>query len=324
MVISKEALSSGKHGQSVRGVVLIKHYAKKQTKTGKDYIEGQVMNGVPVQFKVWSGSLALSKLLSEDYSNVPTMISGTWDEYMGSLSIVVDDVCAAEGYTPVDFMESPYNMESYCQAIVSLCQKNLSPKCMALANTFIFNNEAVFSRFKEEFAAMGHHDNCKGGLLVHTYKALCLMSWVLRTYDTLLSDGDASTDNLEQRRSDRRDLLMFGTLIHDIGKIDEMQYGVYQPNSAISHRILGLDYLFAHKDEIIATYNEKWYRDLQSIIVEHHDEWADPCRTVVSYVVNRVDVLDAQLTGLCQNIEQKLIEDSTGAKVFMDSKPLSL
>lgn len=324
MVLTKEALSSGRHGQVVKGVVLIKQYTKRQTKTGKDYVEGQVMNGVTVPFKSWSGSLALSKLLSEDYSNVPTLVSGTWDEYQGTLSIVVDDVCAADGYNPIDFMESPYDVESYYQALISLCEKNLSSKGMALANAFIFNNQKVLNSFKVEFAAMSHHDNCKGGLMVHTYKALCLMSWILRTYPSLLFDGDSSEGNVEERRLNRKDLLILGTLIHDIGKIDEMHYGVYQPNSAISHRILGLDYLYALKNEIIATYDEKWYRDLQSIIVEHHDEWADPCRTVVAYVVNRVDVLDAQLTGLCQAIEQKIVEDTTGAKVYMDSKPLSL
>lgn len=319
MVLSKEALSSGRHGQSVKGIVLIKQYTKRQTKTGKDYVEGQLMNGVSVPFKSWSGSLALTKLLSEDYSNIPTLVSGTWDEYQGSLSIVVDDVCAAEGYSPMDFMESPYDLDSYAQALISLCEKNLSAKGMALANAFVFNNSKVFDSFKVEFAAMSHHDNCKGGLMVHTYKALCLMSWILRTYPQLTFDGSDSGNSV-----DRKDLLILGTLIHDIGKIDEMHYGVYQPNSAISHRILGLDYLFALKNEIIASYDEKWYRDLQSIIVEHHDEWADPCRTVVAYVVNKVDVLDAQLTGLCQAIDQKIVEDTTGAKVYIDSKPLAL
>lgn len=320
-IITKEALQSGSHGSAIRGILLVKQYTKRQTKTGKDYIEGQLMNGVQVAFKAWSGSSALVKLLSEDYSNIPTFITGTWDEYQGSLSIVVDDVTAVDGYNPIDFMESPYNMETYAASIKALCEKRLSTKGMALANLFLFNNVETWNRFKEEFAAKGHHDNCKGGLLVHTYKALCLMSWILTTYPTLQFDG---VEQSEERCSNRRDLLLFGTLIHDLGKIDEMHYGVYQPNSAISHRILGLDYLFKYREEIIATYDEKWYRDLQSIIVEHHDEWGDPCRTVVSYVVNRVDVLDAQLTGLCQNIEQKLVEDTTGVKVFMDNKSLAI
>lgn len=320
-ILSKEALTSGVAGQSVEGIVLMKQYAKRLTKTGKDYIEGQLMNAVSVAFKAWSESNALRKLLSEEYSNVPVLIKGTWSEYQGSLSIVLDDIFAIEGYSPIDFMESPYNTEAYANAVKTLCKKNLSESGMKIANLLLFENESVWKRFCEEFAAKGHHDNVKGGLLAHTYKLLFFMSNVLATYQTLLFDGEG-TD--EKSRTNRKDLIYLGTLIHDIGKIDEMQYGVYQPNSAISHRILGLDYLFEHKNEIIETYDIKWYRDLQSILVEHHNEWADPCRTVVSYVVNLVDVLDAKFTGLCQNIEQKLIEDTSGSKVFMDDMPLAL
>ena len=39
------------------------------------------------------------------------------------------------------------------------------------------------TRFKVEFAAMSHHDNCKGGLLAHTYKVLLLMKFVCRQYE---------------------------------------------------------------------------------------------------------------------------------------------
>jgi 3'-5' exoribonuclease len=110
---------------------------------------------------------------------------------------------------------------------------------------------------------------------------------------------------------------MLGTLLHDIGKVDEMHFGIYQPLSAVTHRVLGLDYIFAMKDDIIAIYNEKWYRDLQSIIVEHHGEFGDPCRTVPAYLVHKLDCLDSILTGIQQAVEDPSI-DTAGSKIYVD------
>ena len=117
---------------------------------------------------------------------------------------------------------------------------------------------------------------------------------------------------------------MIGSLLHDIGKTMEMNYGVYQPNSAISHRILGLDILYKYRADIESAYDEKWFRDLQSIIVEHHGEFADPCRTVVAYVVHKVDCFDSVMTCLAQSLDESMMTDTSGSSVRIDGDFLTV
>ncbi len=317
-VISQKSIKEAKGGIPVNGVILVKGYSVKLTKNGKEYIEGQMQSGSLIPFKAWGQSTAFSMLKNNDFSNCPSMISGNFDEYNGTVSIVVDSIAAVEGYTPSQFLEVRYQKDAYANALKQIVQANTSEKGYSLASKILFDDAKLFDRFAEEFAAKSHHDNCKSGLMVHTFKVLCLMSWVLQTYPNLLTDGE------NKNSQDRKDLYMIGALLHDIGKTMEMNYGVYQPNSAISHRILGLDILYKYRADIESTYDEKWFRDLQSIMVEHHGEFADPCRTVVAYVVHKVDCFDSVMTGLAQSLDESMMTDTSGSSVRIDGDFLTV
>lgn len=317
-VISQKVIKEAKGGVPVNGVILVKGYSVKLTKNGKEYIEGQMQSGSVIPFKAWGQSSAFSMLKNNDFSNCPSMISGSFDEYNGTVSIVVDTIVAVDGYTPSQFLEVRYQKDAYANALKQIVQANTSEKGYSLASKILFDDAELFDRFAKEFAAKSHHDNCKSGLMVHTFKVLCLMSWVLQTYPNLLTDGE------NKNSQDRKDLYMIGSLLHDIGKTMEMNYGVYQPNSAISHRILGLDILYKYRADIESAYDEKWFRDLQSIIVEHHGEFADPCRTVVAYVVHKVDCFDSVMTGLAQSLDESMMTDTSGSSVRIDGDFLTV
>lgn len=298
-VITEQMLRSGKDGETCYGILLLKSYTRKLTKNDKPYFEGKIQSGSAIlPIKVWNGSAAFSKMDSEDYTNMVCMITGEYNQYQGNISVVISDIAAVSGYTPEQFYEVKYNKVAYKDALIKLCEQYVSEKGMALLNKMLFQNEDVIERFCSEFAASGHHDNCLSGLLVHTYKVSWLMSWMLATYPEICLKEDGSKD------ADKRDLYMIGAVMHDIGKIDEMHYGVYQPESAVSHRIIGLDYLYQFRADIEEAYSSAWFRNFQSIIVEHHGEFADPCRTVFAYAVHNADMLDSCMTLLAQTITE--------------------
>lgn len=317
MVVTRDTLLSGRDGELVSGVVLIKGYSQKVTKAGKPYIDGFLQSGVIVPFKIWDGNPLLSEFLKYDYTNTPCQINGTFNVYQGTTSIILNAVYPTEEYSPEQFFEVKYNASLYTNALIDACNSVLSTKGVALLNQILFSNSKLMERFTKEFAASGHHDNCLSGLLAHTYKVVCLMSWVLATYSKIVSKPDGTID------ADKKDLLIIGAVLHDIGKVDEMKFGVYQPLSTVTHRVLGLDYLFDNKDAIIGTYNEKWYRDLQSIIVEHHGEFGDPCRSVVAYVTHKADMFDCQMTMLEQTIDAATSQGISD-KVYVDGGYLAL
>ena len=196
----------------------------------------------------------------------------------------------------------------------------LSEKGRETLDRLLYQNEALVSRLKEEFAAMSHHDNCKGGLLAHTVKMVDFLPIVLDNYPVLFSDKDDSGQLKES--PDKRDLLVIGCILHDIGKTREMDYGVYQKGSFVSHRFFGAEMVEEHKDYIVGQYGEEWFYHLIAILLQHHDQFGDPCRDVYALIVHKIDDIESSLTNLSQEIEQNGNTDPSGQFIWYDNKTL--
>lgn len=314
-VITKEQLQNLQPSQQISGILLIKDYNVALTKNGKEYIQGNVQSGISIPYKSWGNSSAFTKFKSEAYENVPSFISATVDNYGGSISLIIDSVQAVDGYTPDQFFPVRYNIDAYWDALIKQIKQRVSDKGYALCDKILFSNKELADRFKVEFAAMNHHDNCKGGLLAHTYKVVTHVANIIANYGTIVvRDGAASQDYT--------DLLYIGALLHDIGKTEEMNFGVYQPDSIVTHRYLGVEFIQPFKDEIVSTYDLTWYYNLISILLQHHDEFGEPCKTVASYIIHLADDYDATLTLLSQQMES--VKNEVGARFKINDKYLTI
>jgi 3'-5' exoribonuclease len=222
-----------------------------------------------------------------------------------------------EGYNAQQFIPVIYDKEAYWGAALSILKANLSEKGMGVLEELLLKNQELVERFKTEFSASNHHDNCLSGLLAHSYKMLVMLNTMLPMYKSVLAEDGENPD-------DRKDLLYIGTFLHDIGKTKEMEYGVYTQNSAVSHRFFGAELVAEHKESIIGVYNEKWYYELCSIMLEHHGEFADPCRTWAAMIVHWLDVFESRMQGFIQQKEKQVNEDSTGRYVWFDECRLAL
>lgn len=292
------------NGDAVSGIILLKDVVRATTKNGKPFFHGSVCSGTDVSFKAWDNSEAFKMLEREDLAGKVVYISGNWNEYMGVFNIILDTVMTnAElvAIDPMNFIESKYNIDAYWSGLQNIMKSTLTEKGMLLANKFLFENEEVANAFKVEFAAKSHHDNCKAGLLAHTYKVCYLMQVTLNLYKDIVD----------------KDLVMLGVLLHDIGKIKEMHMGVYQPCSKVTHRFLGIEML--DKDLIVENYGEDWYYELVSIMLQHHGEWGDPCKTVSARLVNLVDEFEAKAMLIKQAVD---ISDNCGT-INIDGQYLS-
>lgn len=292
------------NGDAVSGIILLKDVVRATTKNGKPFFHGSVCSGTDVSFKAWDNSEAFKMLEREDLAGKVVYISGNWSEYMGVFSIILDTVMTNEelvAIDPMNFIESKYNIDAYWSGLQNIMKSTLTEKGMLLANKFLFENEEVANAFKVEFAAKSHHDNCKAGLLAHTYKVCYLMQVTLNLYKDIVD----------------KDLVMLGVLLHDIGKIKEMHMGVYQPCSKVTHRFLGIEML--DKDLIVENYGEDWYYELVSIMLQHHGEWGDPCKTVSARLVNLVDEFEAKAMLIKQAVD---ISDNCGT-INIDGQYLS-
>lgn len=314
--VSKEMLEGLKAGTSLRGVLLVQSYSEKTTKNGKPYIDGLLQSGVTVAFKCWNNSNAFASLHNEDYKGVVAYVSGEVQEYQGMISVVLDSVQAVDGFDISLFMKKRYNADSYWSNLrTSYLDNLLSQKGLAVFDK-VFTPEIV-ERFKVEFAASSHHDNCLSGLLAHTYKMVMFGGLIPKLYPNLfVKQGEKEVSQ------DRVDLFILGICFHDIGKILEMNNGVYQPCSRVTHRILGIELIEKCKDAIVEAYGELGYYDLVSIIVQHHDEFDDKARTTLAYAVFLLDNMEAKFMGLQQEMEERVQGTGADAKVRFDDRYL--
>lgn len=211
-----------------------------------------------------------------------------------------------------------YDKEAYFQAFVNLVKARVSDKGYQLFDKLLLQNTELVERFKSEFAAKSHHDNCLSGLLAHSYKVVQLMGVLVDMYPRL-SVVDGQTISAEQK-----DLYILGAALHDIGKTQEMEYGVYQPNSAVSHRFFGAEYLVENKEFIVGLYDDKWYYDLCSVMLQHHGEFGDPCATLSAMLVHWVDMLESRAQLVVQMMDANVAETKAGQSIKVDGSFITL
>ena len=311
--------------ESISGIVSIHSYSRGMTKgaNSKPYINGKLnlKDGEYIDFKVWSNkdSSLVDILSKESLTGAIVVINATVDEYNGKKSLVVTTM----GVPPedfrideTDFYSKRYNKEAYLNALKSIVKNNVSDKGFELASKILFDNKEICDRFSVEFAGISHHDNCLSGVLAHTYKCLCIMNTVLSMYPYLMYEEE----NQGVVSQSRKDLYILGMLLHDIGKIQEMNMGVYQKKSCITHRALGMEMLFPYKEDIIKIYGEDWYYKLLSICLQHSHVYEDKAKTVFAYVTFLVDNMESTFTNLGQKFSNNEITVSdAGSTIFYDS-----
>lgn len=309
-IITKEMLQNLVEGSPITGTILLQGFSVQLTKTGKEYVIGTLTSGESISFKAWSSSNAFDIIKSaSNISGKAVSITGTVETYNGVQSIILSNVTVVEDADLSVFLEEKYDANAYWISLRNLVFNYISDTGKELANKTLFENEAVSDRFKIEFAAHSHHDAVKSGLLAHTYKVVQNTINILLTYPNLA------------KTQDEKDLIILGALLHDIGKTIEYNLGNPQPLSFLTHRIVGIEML--DKTLISSLYSEMWYYQLVAILVQHHGEYDDNCRTVASYIVHKADVMDSLFTDLNTALE-KPIRGNTGDYVKAESYKLSL
>lgn len=193
-----------------------------------------------------------------------------------------------EGLYKKDFYAEKYAADAYWVNLCKTVCSNISEDGSKVFEA-IFNDE-LKERFCEEFAAIGHHDNCRSGLLAHTAKVAKVCT-VIKVYPEIMSRVG-------------KDLLFIAAAVHDIGKVREYDNGVIsEEGKRISHNISGILMLEQHKDVIVDLKGEQFYTDLVSVIATHHGEYGERPRTVIAYVIHLIDCLESNLASINQQLE---------------------
>lgn len=160
----------------------------------------------------------------------------------------------------------------------------------ALTVRLISKNSKAFS---SSSAAKSMHHNLMGGLLYHTYRMVKAAYSICDIYTTL-----------------NREVLVCGTALHDIGKIEELstsELGAanYTPDGRLfGHALIGIemiDKMVAEADSAAGreTYNREDVRLLKHLIASHHGtlEWGAITLPAVpeAMVLHNIDMIDSRM-----------------------------
>lgn len=294
-ILEAQSLTGKPDNTPVAGLFIVKDYQKRETRNGSYYIEGTLEAKGVINFKAWGNSDAFVSLDGADYRGQVCYGGCSVNLYGGSLSLIMNSVKAVslEGtdISESSFYTSKYDGDKYFSGIVTLLKKNLADPSTLEVFKLLFSDPDILERFRVEFAAKNFHDNCKSGLVAHTYKVLYI-SKVLKLYPEILKTEGSL------------DLILLGCAIHDIGKVFEYTNGsILGVGKIVSHHTFGVEILLKHKQEIVDLKGEEFFYRLCAIVEQHHGEYEEEPRTIEAYIIHLIDKFESSLQLLDQKLE---------------------
>ena len=309
-------LTAVKDGTNISdAIVYISGYEKKLKKDGKSYyIAGNFMNKESaISFKVWDAPI-VDVMGQTNLAGCVVKISGAASSYMNAIDIKITSIALADEKeypkslflktAPVDKLFKEFG--DFIVSVLSSIGVNIVQG--------IFKSENLFDRFKQEFAGSKMHDAQVGGLLNHTLKMLRIAKVVCQ--------NEPRIDSIPHFK----DMLYMGIIFHDIGKVYEMDLGVYTDVSFVTHRTLGMEILVKYKAPIIQYFDEHFYYTMLSVLQGHHGkEWGDAPTSVAAFLVHLIDMVDSQTTGIFDKIERNEVNQRAGNNtVYVDGSYLTV
>ena len=224
-------------------------------------------------------------------------LEGMVEKYLNQTYIRVLHARVDEA-VPVDFFQvgTRHSISQLQETLRQFMNKVYHPGLHTLLLRCFSTDE--LARFYRWPAAVRHHGAIRGGLLEHTVNV------------TLIAD------RLTQIYVCDQNLVLAGALLHDIGKLEELEeqigVGFTAAGRMFGHIVLGALYIQAQARQV-AELDEATRQDLLHIILAHHGtkEFGSPvCPvTIEALIVHQADTAEAKITGFLDHCERTATPD---------------
>jgi 3'-5' exoribonuclease len=192
-----------------------------------------------------------------------------------------------------------------------------NPSLKTLVDNILCENETLFTRMP---AAQNFHHSYTAGLLEHV--------WSMARIAALLGEHYARYyDQLDPPLN--RGLIVAAAILHDIGKLRELQYHPVEAKytkegNLIGHIVLGRD-MVREAAQRIEGFPPELLLNLEHAILAHHGkrEFGSPVipNTIEAFIVSCVDELDAKMNIMVQERMNSQTDDDFTDRVFaMDNR----
>ena len=297
-------ISDLKEGEAIDSVYLVREKSFDITKNGNPYISLELSDKTGmVDCRKWDALKSLFDSFGvDDFVKVKAKV----EFYRNYPQLKLDSIEKAEEksvdisiYVPV----SDKNIGSMLKDFLSEMEAVRNPHLKALAHN-IFSDREIAEKFKTAPAATDFHHPYLGGLLEHTLACVELAKMIASKY-----------------RDINVDLLLCGTALHDIGKIEELSYrrSFYYTDKGrlLGHIVLGVNLVSSVIDKI-PDFPEELKNLVLHIMLSHHgeQEWGSPKRPMCfeAIILHHIDNLDAKINGFRHFVKTYNDPDSSWTK----------
>ncbi len=299
-------ISDFKSGIGIEGCYILKDAAIKLASNGRRYLSGVISDrSGEADLMMWDyqGTVSASDV------GEAVLLKGTVGEYKGSLQVTgIRIQLAPEGtYDINDLVPSaPIDRERAAEYIKETLSSVTDDDYRRIAETLLQRHMDEFIRIP---AAKSVHHGFLYGLLMHT-------AYMLRTADFLAKQYSTVID---------RNLLITGTILHDLAKIDEFcisKYGLVTDYSAkgqlIGHLVAGAMNIAEVAKELGV--DDKKSMLLQHMILSHHGTPEHGAAVVPmcaeAELLHYIDLIDSRMEIYAENLKEMDVDCFSQKSIF--------
>jgi 3'-5' exoribonuclease len=288
MAKEKFIANLGAGSELLNEAFLLHDVVRRQSKDGRPFLltilrdrTGQI-NGV-----YWDVPLTVDAWVRP---GLAVLISGKVNTYKDNLQVNISDIARTNGIDMADFL--PASRRPKADMIAELCETiaTLADPWQTLA-AYLLQEGPLADPFTAAPAARGMHHAYVGGLLEHSLSMATLAGHLAGQYPFV-----------------NRDLLICGTLLHDLGKALEYSLadgiGVTDDGRLVGHIVRGVVVVEQAAAELGFPAAE--LQQLVHLIVSHHGtyEWGSPVlpKTIEAVLLHQIDLLDSRVAGFMDHV----------------------
>lgn len=283
-MLNQTKLKQLKNQDKIDHFLLLSNFSLKAAKTGKSFLDLELRDEtISLNAKMWSGFESIVENLK---TGIVLKVIGIVDEFNNQLQIKIERLKIADindNITIEDFLpKSKRNLEEmemeFKTILDSIKSKNLNH---ILKNIFTEEN---FNKYKKVPAGKSWHHAYISGLLEHTLEIIKICELMSKFHPEA-----------------NRDLLITGAILHDFGKIEELDFATgfdYTDKGKLVGHIVIVANIIENETRKIENFPEELKNQLLHIVLSHQGklEFASPVipKTLEAIILYHADELSAK------------------------------
>ena len=219
------------------------------------------------------------------------LVSGQTNNYKNALQVNITDINLAGDIDLAELLPSSQRSRSEMLAELQEQIKQLGEPWRELVAQILLDDDFL-ARFADAPAARIMHHAYIGGLLEHTLSMASLANMLSSHYPNV-----------------NKDLLLSGTLLHDMGKTVEYSidgsFGFSEDGRLVGHIVRAV--IMIEQAAVEIDFPQEELRQLVHLILSHHGtlEWGSPVKpkTIEAVLLHQIDLLDSRVQGFFDHLQ---------------------